>query len=146
MPDFFSILYGWHPRKNQAFSDLPGSRGVAEMWDYILYLMNAPFGRTRVPSPTNLKMCDRTKPNVHLSRVPSTSYASAPERCVHRVKYVIPHFSTNWHPGTTPVRGGSRDQDSAQEWSWDTRIGPQLEQSGPAREAQEGTDEPECAD
>ena len=36
----------------------------AEMWDYILYSMNAPFGRTRVPSPTNLKMCDRTKPNV----------------------------------------------------------------------------------
>ena len=26
--------------------------------------MNAPFGRTRVPSPTNLKMCDRTKLNL----------------------------------------------------------------------------------
>ena len=31
---------------------------------YWLYSMNAPFGRTRVPSPTNLKMCDRTKPNL----------------------------------------------------------------------------------
>ena len=37
---------------------------MAEMWDYWLYSMNAPFGRTRVPSPTNLKMCDRTKLNL----------------------------------------------------------------------------------
>ena len=37
---------------------------MAEMWDYWLYSMNAPFGRTRVPSPTNLKMCDRSKPNL----------------------------------------------------------------------------------
>ena len=37
---------------------------MAEMSDYWLYSMNAPFGRTRVLSPTNLKMCDRTKPNL----------------------------------------------------------------------------------
>ena len=37
---------------------------MAEMSDYWLYSMNAPFRRTRVPSPTNLKMCDRTKPNL----------------------------------------------------------------------------------
>ena len=29
---------------------------MAEMWDYIPYLMNAPFGSTR---GTNLKMCNR---------------------------------------------------------------------------------------
>ena len=37
---------------------VPLSQLVAEMWDYILYSMNAPFGSTR---GTNLKMCNRTK-------------------------------------------------------------------------------------
>ena len=86
---------------------------MAEMWDYILYLMNAPFGRTRVPSPTNLKMCDRTKPNVHLSRVPSTSYASAPERCVHRVKYVIRLAPRSWGASTPKQMCIQADLDDA---------------------------------
>ena len=72
---------------------VPGSQLVAEMWDYILYSMNAPFGRTRVTrgwNPTQMYIWFCTITHFQICRGWN---ASAPERCVHQVKYVIPHFS-----------------------------------------------------